>query len=59
MKAPLSWLKDFVEIDLSIGELAHLVTMAGMEVEEIQIIGLPMPAQGHGGLQGDGVVVGP
>ena len=31
MKAPLSWLKDYVEIDLPIGELAHLVTMAGME----------------------------
>ena len=46
MKAPLSWLKDYVEIDLPIGELAHLITMAGMEVEEIQIIGLPMPAKG-------------
>ncbi len=46
MKAPLSWLKDYVEIDLPIGELAHLVTMAGMEVEEIRMIGLPMPAPG-------------
>ena len=46
MKAPLSWLKDFVDIDISIAELAHLLTMAGMEVEEIQIIGLPMPAAG-------------
>src|SRR5512133_4175841 len=46
MKAPLSWLKDYVEIDLPIGELAHLVTMAGMEVEEIHIMGLPMPAPG-------------
>ena len=46
MKAPLSWLKDFVEIDLPIARLAHLITMAGMEVEEIQIIGLPMPEPG-------------
>jgi phenylalanyl-tRNA synthetase beta chain len=46
MKAPLSWLKDFVDIDISIAELAHLLTMAGMEVEEIQILGLPMPAPG-------------
>ena len=46
MKAPLSWLKDYVEIDLPIGELAHLITMAGMEVEEIRIIGLPMPEKG-------------
>jgi phenylalanyl-tRNA synthetase beta chain len=46
MKAPLSWLKDFVDIDLSIAELARLITMAGMEVEDIQIIGLPMPKLG-------------
>jgi phenylalanyl-tRNA synthetase beta chain len=46
MKAPLSWLKDFVDIDISIAELAHLITMAGMEVEELRIIGLPMPTPG-------------
>lgn len=46
MKAPLSWLKDFVEIDLPVARLAHLLTMAGMEVEEIRIIGLPMPEPG-------------
>ena len=46
MKAPLSWLKDFVEIDLPVARLAHLLTMAGMEVEEIRVIGLPMPEPG-------------
>jgi phenylalanyl-tRNA synthetase beta chain len=46
MKAPLSWLKEFVDIDISIAELAHLLTMAGLEVEGLQIIGLPMPAPG-------------
>ncbi len=46
MKAPLSWIKEFVDIDISIADLAHLLTMAGLEVEEIQIIGLPMPATG-------------
>lgn len=46
MKAPLSWLKEFIDIDLSIPELARLLTMAGMEVEAIQIFGLPMPAKG-------------
>ncbi len=40
MKAPLSWLKEFVDIDISIAELAHLLTMAGMEVEELTIIGM-------------------
>ncbi len=46
MKAPLSWLKDFVDIDIPVTELAHLITMAGMEVEEVQIIGLPLPPAG-------------
>ena len=46
MRAPLSWIKEFVDTDLSIAEIAHQLTMAGMEVEEIQIIGLPMPAPG-------------
>jgi phenylalanyl-tRNA synthetase beta chain len=46
MRAPLSWLKDFVDTGLSIAEIAHQLTMAGMEVEEIKIVGLPMPAPG-------------
>jgi phenylalanyl-tRNA synthetase beta chain len=46
MKAPISWLRDFVDIDLSVADLARLVTMAGMEVEAIQIIGLPLPGPG-------------
>src|SRR5512136_1669899 len=46
MKVPISWLKDFVEIDISVAELAGLITMAGMEVEAIQIVGLPMPKPG-------------
>ncbi|MFQ5615912.1 MAG: phenylalanine--tRNA ligase subunit beta [Anaerolineales bacterium] len=43
MKAPLSWLKDFVDIDLSIEELAYRLTMAGLEVEAVHYAGLPMP----------------
>jgi phenylalanyl-tRNA synthetase beta chain len=46
MKAPLSWLKDFVDIDLPITELAHRMTMAGLEVEEISFVGLPIPTEG-------------
>jgi phenylalanyl-tRNA synthetase beta chain len=42
MKAPLSWLKDFVDIDLPILELARRMTMAGLEVESISFIGLPL-----------------
>jgi len=43
MRVPLSWLKDFVEIKLSPEELARKLTFAGLEVEEIEYVGLPMP----------------
>ena len=39
MKVPLSWLKDYVHVDLSPEELAHRLTMAGLEVAGIQRIG--------------------
>ena len=44
MKIPLSWIKDFVEIDLPIEELVRQLTMAGLEVEEIIFVGLPKPS---------------
>ncbi len=43
MKVPLTWLNDFVEIRLSVEELAHRLTLAGLEVEEIRYVGMPMP----------------
>ncbi len=43
MKVPISWLKEYVEISLPIEELAHKLTLAGLEVEEIRYVGLPMP----------------
>lgn len=52
MKAPLSWLKDFVDITLPLEELARLLTLAGLEVEEIRTVGLPLPqesVEGPGG----------
>lgn len=39
MRVPLSWLKEYVEITLSPEELAHTLTMAGLEVESIEYIG--------------------
>ncbi|NOZ73463.1 MAG: phenylalanine--tRNA ligase subunit beta, partial [Chloroflexi bacterium] len=44
MRVPLSWLKDYVDIDLPIDELAEKLTLAGLEVENIEYIGVPMPA---------------
>ena len=43
MKLPISWLKDYIDLDgLSIEEIARKLTLAGLEVEEIKYVGLPM-----------------
>jgi phenylalanyl-tRNA synthetase beta chain len=52
MKVPLSWLKDYVDVDMPVEELARMLTMAGVEVEEIRYVGLPMP-ETPGETQGD------
>ncbi|MHB1133866.1 MAG: phenylalanine--tRNA ligase subunit beta [Chloroflexota bacterium] len=39
MRVPLKWLRDYVDINLPLEELAHRLTMAGLEVEEIIQIG--------------------
>ncbi|MBN1977535.1 MAG: phenylalanine--tRNA ligase subunit beta [Anaerolineae bacterium] len=41
MKIPLSWLKDYIDVDVPIPELANRLTLAGLEVETIEFIGLP------------------
>ncbi|PIE81503.1 MAG: phenylalanine--tRNA ligase subunit beta [Chloroflexi bacterium] len=41
MLIPISWLKDYVDIDMSVTELASLLTIAGLEVEGIDYIGIP------------------
>src|SRR3954447_23757678 len=40
MRVPMSWLKDFVDITLSPDELADRLTLAGLEVAEVEKIGL-------------------
>ncbi|MGC8875226.1 MAG: phenylalanine--tRNA ligase subunit beta, partial [Chloroflexia bacterium] len=39
MKIPLKWLQEYVELDLPVAELAHRLTLAGLEVTEIERIG--------------------
>jgi phenylalanyl-tRNA synthetase beta chain len=41
MHVPLSWLKDYVDVDVPIPEMAKRLTLAGLEVETIEYIGLP------------------
>ena len=43
MKLPLSWLKDFVDVTVTIPQLASRLTMAGLEVEQISFVGTPLP----------------
>ena len=49
MKIPLSWLKDFIDLSgLSVEDIARKLTLAGMEVDEILYVGLPMPVYKDG-----------
>ena len=43
MKLPLSWLRDYVDIKIWPEELAQRLTFAGLEVEQMEYIGLPRP----------------
>src|SRR5215203_5527735 len=39
MKVPFRWLTEFVDTGLTVKELAHRLTMAGLEAEKISVIG--------------------
>jgi phenylalanyl-tRNA synthetase beta chain len=39
MKVPLSWLRELVEINVPVPELAQRLTMAGLEVEDVLTVG--------------------
>lgn len=44
MKVPYSWLNDYVDLkDISIEDLAKTMTMIGLEVGEIRLVGMPLP----------------
>ncbi|MGA9533481.1 MAG: phenylalanine--tRNA ligase subunit beta [Anaerolineales bacterium] len=51
MKVPLSWLKEYVDIEVSIEELAARLTLAGLEVEGIRFVGLPFPEGSNAGAE--------
>ena len=52
MKLPLSWLREFVDIDVPVSDLAHRLTLAGLEVESLHFIGLPLEDGGDSGARG-------
>ena len=39
MKVPVSWLSEYVDIDISIEELSHKLTMSGLEIGSVEAIG--------------------
>ncbi len=43
MKVPLNWLRDYVHLTLPIAELAERLTLAGLEVGGVRVLGLPVP----------------
>ncbi len=55
MKVSVSWLKDFVDVDLPVEEIARLLTVSGMEVEEIRYAGLDMPTESKYGFKLNGI----
>ena len=50
MELVYSWLKEYVESDLGLVELGNALTMLGMEVENVRLIGLPEPKTGNAGI---------
>jgi phenylalanyl-tRNA synthetase beta chain len=46
MKVPLSWLREFVDIELDLPDLAERLTLAGLEVESVHLAGLALPGPG-------------
>lgn len=55
MRVPVSWLKDFVDLDLSIEELAKALTASGLEVDEIHYAGWQVPAENKYGFKITGI----
>src|SRR5262249_44993927 len=43
MKVPLSWLREYVDVTLPVAQLAERLTLAGLEVAGVRLIGVPEP----------------
>jgi phenylalanyl-tRNA synthetase beta chain len=43
MKIPLRWLADYVDLTLSPAELIERLTISGLEVASVRVLGLPIP----------------
>src|SRR5215207_184419 len=43
MKIPLNWLRDYVDLPLPADQLIERLTLAGLEVAGVRVLGLPVP----------------
>ncbi|HEY7329865.1 MAG TPA: phenylalanine--tRNA ligase subunit beta [Gemmataceae bacterium] len=43
MKVPLKWLADYVPLTVPVAELVERLTLAGLEVSGVRLIGVPVP----------------
>src|SRR5438552_371075 len=43
MKVPLSWLADYVSLTLPVPQLVERITLAGLEVSGVRVLGLRVP----------------
>ena len=54
MELVYSWLKEYVDSDLSLVDLGNALTMLGMEVENVRLVGLPEPKIDNAGITFNG-----
>jgi phenylalanyl-tRNA synthetase beta chain len=47
MKVPLSWLRDYVDLTLPVAQLVERLTLAGLEVGGVRLLGVPVPEGLH------------
>ncbi len=55
MNIPLSWLKEYVDVDMPLEELAGVLTMLGLEVDGVRLVGLPGPQNEEHGFKFTGL----
>jgi phenylalanyl-tRNA synthetase beta chain len=41
MRVPLSWIREYVDITIPVEQLAHRMTLAGLEISAIDYVGIP------------------
>ncbi len=56
MKLPISWLQEYVDLSgLEVVEIARLLTLAGLEIDDIRFAGLPLPSRDNHGFKVNGI----